>query len=198
MNDWKCKCGNPVMYADTEDWNEPCCYDCYAGRLEEKKMSDFEKELENRILDHEMNNIEFNSDFSCGYRSGARWAYKYLSDRYLNRIENAFNAGADWAREYTIKEYEEKLKIAEELQVENDRLTLEFIKMSTEHPCYKLSKELEAENNELREKLKVATKALEKAKFRIICINAGYHMPGKKCSYCEAANLVREALEKIK
>lgn len=27
--DWRCRCGSPVMFADTEDWPEPVCADCY-------------------------------------------------------------------------------------------------------------------------------------------------------------------------
>lgn len=29
--EWKCRCGNEVMFADTEDWDEPLCYTCYCG-----------------------------------------------------------------------------------------------------------------------------------------------------------------------
>jgi len=37
-----------------------------------------------------------------------------------------------------------------EERAENERLALELIKLSTEHPCYKLSKELEAEVTRLK------------------------------------------------
>jgi uncharacterized protein YPO0396 len=38
----------------------------------------------------------------------------------------------------------------DELVNENERLASELIKLTTEHPCYQLSKQLEKENEELR------------------------------------------------
>ena len=34
-NAWRCKCDGPeahIMIADSEDWPEPCCADCYRFR----------------------------------------------------------------------------------------------------------------------------------------------------------------------
>lgn len=61
---------------------------------------------------------------------------------------------------------------------------------------WKVERKLQHEINDLKVKLEIAEKALEKAKPRIICINAGRHRG--KCSFCDAANSVAEALLKIR
>jgi len=30
--EWRCRCGHPVMLADTEDWADPCCFNCFLRR----------------------------------------------------------------------------------------------------------------------------------------------------------------------
>jgi len=50
-----------------------------------------------------------------------------------------------------------------ELEKENERLATNLIETQIEHPCYKLSKELEAENEGLTEKITALTDLLKMA-----------------------------------
>ena len=48
------------------------------------------------------------------------------------------------------------------------------------------------------EKVQGLVDALEKARTKIVCMDAGQHYKNRKCGYCDAASAVEEALEKGK
>ena len=74
---------------------------------------------------------------------------------------SSFRLGWDAARanQRGVLVPEEKLK---ELQAENDRLFFNQVEWATEHPTYKLSKELERKNKDLEDDLFLLKAAAEK------------------------------------
>lgn len=68
------------------------------------------------------------------------------------------------------------------LQAENERLAKELINLSVEHPCYRLSKELEAENEKLKEANKKLREGLQDQ------IDSGYDQAGHCAQYLSEAS----------
>jgi vacuolar-type H+-ATPase subunit I/STV1 len=132
--------------------------DCGHGMLQTRIL-----ELEDALQEcqHELEALRLLTQSQVAEFDRAHAANESLKYDALNRGGyELFVDGARWQfdRDRAIlneREMREDLlrKEVAAVEAENERLVLELIKLSTEHPCYKLSKELEADNANLRRAL---------------------------------------------